>query len=339
VSDQHLADRALRWANRRRHRLFGRNPWVVTVDVIRNSVEDRLGGLAAEMAFWALLSLFPLLVTIAALLGYAERIVGAEELRRGQEAIIGAGSVVFSSDLTSDVVRPLVAGLLREGRGGVAITGLLVALYLASRVFTATIRALDLAYRVPERRGLVRQRVIAMGFAAGFVALVVVALLVVVVGPLLGAGEGVADDMGMGSVFEVAWQIARWPVLVAGMIAFLSAVYLWGPNVRNTFRECLPGAILGVATWAIASFALRFYLIAGGGQAPILDGQDQAVELVGRVIGTLIAVVLWTYVTGLAILLGGELNGELHRLDAAEAHGVRAPAPSETMRASDSGGV
>ena len=146
--DPPLVERICAWAEQRRTRIGRHNPWVVAVNVVRNSVEDRIGGLAAEMSFWALLSMLPMLVTIAALLGYAGDIIGDERLQAGQNALVGAASVVFSSELTAEVVRPLISALLREGRGGVALTGLVVALYLASRVFTATIRALDLAYRV-----------------------------------------------------------------------------------------------------------------------------------------------------------------------------------------------
>lgn len=308
-----LADRACAWAERRRTRIGGRNPWVVAVNVLRNSVEDRVGGLAAEMAFWALLSMLPMLVTIAALLGYAEGFVGDDRLRAGQNALAGAASIVFSSELTAEVVRPFIAGMLQEGRGGVAVTSLIVALYLASRVFTATIRALDLAYRAEERRGLVMQRLIALGLAAGFVLVVVLGLLLVVIGPLLGGGQDVADRLGFGTAFKFTWLVLRWPFLIIVMTAFLATVYLLGPNVDHRARDCLPGALLGVTTWLLASVALRVYLSAGGGEAVALTMEDQAVALVGRVIGTMIAALLWTFMTGLAILLGGELNAELER--------------------------
>lgn len=290
----------------------GRNPWLVALNVVRNSVEDRVGGLAAEMAFWALLSMLPMLVTIAALLGYAERFVGDDRLRAGQAALVRAASVVFSSELTTEVVRPFVNGLLQEGRGGLALTGLAVALYLASRVFTATIRALDLAYRVEERRGLVMQRLVALGLAAGFVVLVVVGLLVVVVGPLFG-GQALANQLGIGAAFEATWLVLRWPLFIILAAAFVAVVYLAGPNVDNRLRHCLPGAIFAVVAWVVASLALRLYLAAGGGDTVAFAPEDQAVALVGRVIGTVVAALLWTFVTGLAILLGGELNAELER--------------------------
>lgn len=332
-----LAERALKWAHARRTRIRGYNPWAVAVHVTRHGAEDRVGGLAAEMAFWALLSVLPLLVTLAALLGYAERLVGAERLRAGQEALITAGSVVFSAELTGEVVRPFVTGMLQDGRGGTAITGLAVTLFLASRVFTATIRALDLAYRVEERRGLVRQRMIAVGMAGGFVLVLVVTLLLTVIGPLLGSGQMLANQIGVGGAFEIAWLFLRWPFLFAVMTLFLAAVYLWGPNVENRLRNCLPGAVLGVLLWTLASLLLRLYLEAGGGTTAF-SLTDQAVALVARVLGTVVAGLLWTYVTGLAILLGGELNAELART-VRERRGVRRSRVSETMPIPRDGGA
>ena len=302
----------------------------------RHSVEDRVAGLAAEMAFWALLSFFPLVVTTTALLGYSERIIGTDELAAGRDAIVAALAVVFSADLTRGVVEPFITGLLTGERGGVALAGLVVSLYLASRVFTATIRSLDLAYRVPERRGLIAQRLIAVGFAAGFVLVVVASLLLMVVGPLLGTGESLAIRLGAGDTFAVAWSVFRWPVLLVIMIAFLACVYRYGPNVDNQFRHCIPGALLGVALWTLASLGLRLYLAAGGSGTTMVDFDNAAVNLVSRAVGTVLAMMLWVFVTGFAILVGGELNAEVSPHAPLRRGGiVRSPAASGTMQPPD----
>lgn len=313
MADLERYDRATRWAHRRQAEKGRRSRLVTAVNVVRNMVEDRVAGLAAEMAFWALLSIVPLLVSIAALMGYAESLVGAERLEGGRAVVVEAVSVIFSRELTVDVVDPFVRGMLTEPRGGIAITSLLVGLYLASRVFTATIRALDLAYRVPERRGAVAQRILAMALAVGFVVVAVATIIVVVVGPLLGGGQVLAEQLGADTPFRLAWSVGRWIVLFGVTVWFLAAVYRYGPNVENTWRESLPGALLAVATWTSASLALRLYLAAGGGGTPAISTEDQAVALVARVVGAVVAVLLWMFVTGFAILAGGELNAELAR--------------------------
>ena len=340
MPDRTLYDRAAGWAGRRSRRIRGRNPYSLAVDLVRNTVEDRVTGLAAEMAFWALLSFFPLTISISAVLGYAEAVLGVEQVQRGQSAIVGALSVVFSAELTSEVIDPFIGGLFRSERGGLALTGLVVTLYLASRVFTATIRSLDLAYRVGEQRGLVRQRLVAVALAVGFVVVVVATLLLMVLGPLLGTGEAVAAQLGLGDAFALVWSVFRWPVLLVIMILFLSSVYRYGPNVTNRFRHCLPGAVLGVILWSLASVGLRLYLEASGGPSPMLAEANEAVAAVSRVIGTLLAMMLWVFLTGFAILVGGELNALLAPAPAAvgPTH-PDAVAGSATVRSAGSSGT
>ena len=302
----------VRWASRRRLRVGGRNPYMVALRTFDEIVADRVTGLAAEMAFFALLSFAPLLVTLGAALGYAERVVDPAQVSKGEQIVIRIVGSVFSPETTDNVLAPLVRGLLHSERGGVAITGLVVTLYLASRVFTATIRALDLAYGVQERRGTLRQRLLAVGFAAGFVLAVAATLGVLVVGPLLGVGRAVAGAMDADSAFSAFWAVGRWPVVIGLVVTFLTSVYRFGPNVRHTWVQCLPGAILGVALWLLVSLGLRLYLEAGGGSTG-LRSDDQAVALLGNAVGAIVAGVLWVYLTSIVILVGGELNAELRR--------------------------
>lgn len=307
----------MQWAQQRPERVRGFNPWLVSVQVLRQSIEDRVGGLAAEMAFFALLSIVPLLVAVGAGLGYLERIIGTEYIQQGQQAAIDALRLVFAGD----VIDPLVRGLLDQQRGGVALGGLVVTLWLASRVFTATIRALDLAYRVEERRSVFAQRGLALVFAVASVVVVTGTLGLVVVGPLLGGGQNLAARLGLGEAFAFAWSFGRWPILLVIMVAFLASVYRYGPNAVTTWRQCLPGAVAGVGLWLLATLALRLYLAAGGQPVGRIVSDDEAVAAAGQLVGTLVAGIVWVYLSSIAILLGGVLNAQLGlmraRMDAA----------------------
>lgn len=313
MAKRDLYGRVLGWAERRQARVGLHNPWVVALRVVRQTVEDRVSGLAAEMAFFALLSLVPLFVTIGAALGYLEQLVGSDEIEQAELFIIRGMGVVFSPRLTGDVIAPFVRALLGQERGGLAFGGLIVTIYLASRVFTATIRSLDLAYGVQERRGLLAQRLLAVGLSLGFVLAVVLTLAMMVVGPLLGSTRALAARFGLGDTFEVLWGIGRWPLLVVIVLGFLSLVYRFAPNVESSWRHCLPGAVLGVALWVLASLGLRVYLATGGSETGAFVGEVEAVRVVARAIGAVVATIVWTYLTGLAILIGGELNAELAR--------------------------
>jgi membrane protein len=308
-----LTERGLAWAARRRARIAGHNPYEVTLRVARSFTENRVPGLAAEMAFFALLSFAPMLVATGAALGYLERLVGPEAVERAELAVTAALGAVFSPDMTRDVLAPMVQGLLEEQRGGLAVTGTIVTLWLASRVFTATIRALDLAYDVPERRGLVAQRGLALLFALGAVVVVPLTLGVMVVGPLLGGGQALAGRIGLGDAFATVWGVGRWPVLLMILATFLAWLYRVGPNVDNTWLRCVPGAVLGVVLWVVVSLGFRVYLAAGGPETPRFSEEDEAIALAGRVLGAVVASVLWVWVSSMVVLLGGVLNAELDR--------------------------
>lgn len=301
------------WADHRSERIGGLNPWAVAISTGRACVRDRVSGLAAEMSFFALLSLVPTIVALGAGLSLLEGILGAETVSRGQAATVVALSAVFSDEVTEDVVAPLVDGLLSGQRGGIALSSLLATTYLASRVFTSTIRALDLAYNVPERRGFLVQRLLAVVFAVGSVVVVVLTLIVWVVGPLFGTGQDLADRLGFSEVFAVAWQVARLPVLLVIAVAFFGAVYRFAPNVRHRFHHGLPGAVLAVGLWLAVSAGLRVYLATVGGPGPGLAGASETVAFLGQVVGALAAAVLWVFLSSLSLLIGGELNAEIAR--------------------------
>lgn len=306
-----LPERAEQWAARRRVRVAGLNPLLLAVRTVRAVIDDRVPGLAAEMAFFALLSLVPLVAAIGAALGYLERLVGSTQVARAEQTVLEGLEAVFSPELTNDLLRPAVSELLHSERGGIALTSLAVTLWLASRVFSATIRALDLAFNVEERRNIFLLRLEALVFALISVVVIAVSVTVLVVGPLLGGGQALAERLDLGDSFRVAWQIGRWPVMLAVAVGFLTVVYRLGPNLRLPWRWCLPGAVFGVGLWVLLSAGFRLYLEVG---ATSRLEQDAATTAVVAVLGVIVSVMLWIFLSGMAMLIGGELNAELAKL-------------------------
>lgn len=299
------------WAQSRSARVRGVNPWVVAIRTLDSSQRDRVTGMAAEMAFFALLSLVPAVVALGAGLSLLERILDPEAVAAGRAGAVDALGAIFTPQVRRDVIEPLVDGLLGGERGGLAISGIVVALYLASRVFTATIRALDSAYNVTERRGVLRQRLLALIFAFFAVLVVAMTLILAVVGPLFGTAQEIAGALGLGDAFAAAWRLARWPTLLLIGIGFFATVYRFGPHVRNSWAECLPGAILGMALWLAVSAAFRLYLSTVGAPGAQFAPTDEAVALLGQVVGAVVAAVLWTFLSSISLLVGGELNSEI----------------------------
>jgi membrane protein len=261
---------------------------------LKRFVEVRVMGLAAEMTFFALLSLFPLTGAIAASLGFLERLAGPQNALKAEAAIIRGLQVVFSTETTADVIVPLVQGLLRQEQAGFALGGFLLSLLFVSGIFRSTIETLDTAYRVEERRGALSLWILGMLFALCAIVVTTVILGMVVVGPLLGGARAIANWLGLGFAFEVVWTVARWPVVFSVAAAFLMLLYRAGPNVKKN-------------TWG----AFRTYIQGTGLQSPKIDEADDAVIVALHVTGAIMAALLWMWLSSMAVLVGGILNAEL----------------------------
>lgn len=284
------------------------------VRVVQRFLHVRVMGLAAEMTYYVLLSVFPMIAALGASLGFAERLFGAEQTLAMEQAILSALDLVFSAEVTADVVAPLVQGLLQEERAGFALGSFAISLFFASRIFRSAIDTLDAAYNVEERRGTVQLWSLGLLFAVASIITMIVVLAMVVVGPLLGGARAIALWLRLGDAFEWAWAIARWPVVFLIATGFLSLLYRFGPNVRATWRESLPGAVLGMLALILVAIGFRAYISATGLDAPEIQGADDAVTTVAQAFGALLAGLLWCWLSAMVLLTGGVINAELSRL-------------------------
>ncbi|OMQ16389.1 hypothetical protein A7K94_0202905 [Modestobacter sp. VKM Ac-2676] len=314
VTEGGLAGRVDRFAARHPARVGRYSLSLLLVRGLRRTSDVRITGLAAEMTYYALISLLPLATALGAALGFLGRFIGPDQVRDIEAAVVNGLSSVFDSQVTGDVLAPLVEGLLREERAGVAVSSIAVALWLAGRMFRAAIRALDDAYRVPERRGLVAQSLLGVALSLGAVLTLVALLSMVVVGPLLGGGQWLAEGLGGGPAFEVLWAVARWPAVVMVCGLFLATLYRYGPNVDNTWRDCLPGALFGTGALLLVAVGFQLYLDVAGPTAPEVVGADEAVAAAAQMISAVLAAVLWLWLSSIVILTGGVVNAELARM-------------------------
>jgi membrane protein len=311
------------------------SPVATLVRVARAAQRHRTTGHAAEMAFFAVLTLVPSTVAVGSALGLSKHVIGQNAVTEAERAVNGAVRALMGPDLADTVITPFVHVQLTQPRGGVAIGGLLAAWWLSSHLFEATGHALDAAYGVTDRRPTIVSRLLALGFALGSVLLVACTIEVMVVGPLGNPSTGVASQLGMGEVYRDGWAVLRWPLLLVIVVAFLVALYRFSPNVRHGWRDCLPGAMLGAALWICAAVAFRVSAAVGLQGSRGVSGGDANVDIIGQSVNAVIATVLWAYLASIAILLGGEFNAVLRRRAAAAAREAprfgpaAAPGPAE----------
>jgi membrane protein len=268
--------------------------WRFLLGIVRSAKRHRTTCRAAEMAFFAVVTLVPSTVAVGSALGLSKSLIGERLVFEAENAAISAIRTLMGPELADTVITPFVHLQLSQPRGGVALGGLLVAWWCSMRLFEATGTALDVAYGVRSARATAVQRLLALGFALGSVALVAFTVEMTV---------------------AVGWAPVRWPLLLAIIVGFLVSLYRFSPNVKHCWRDCLPGALVGAAMWIAAAIVFRISAelgmrAASGGVA----ANDPSMILIGQSINAVVATVLWAYLASIAILIGGEFNAALrHR--------------------------
>ncbi len=256
-----------------------------------DDVTDR----AAALTYYALLALFPALIVLVALLGLFG---GAGTIDSIFQILRRAGA---GRDTISAVRTPLEGVIAsRGGAGALFGVGLAGALWSASGYLGAFMRATNAIYDVQEGRPFWKLRPLqVLVTVLGSLGLALVLIAVVVTGPL---ARGVGDAIGVGSTAVTVWNIAKWPVLLVVVLAMLAALYYVAPNVRPRFRWLSPGAVVAALLWAVATLGFFFY-VANFGSYNKTYGT----------LGGLVVLLLWLWITNVALLFGAEFDSELER--------------------------
>jgi membrane protein len=240
---------------------------------------------------------------------------------RAEEAATSAVHTLMGPQLADNVITPFVHAQLTQPHQDVAFGALLIAWWLSSHLFMATGHALDYCYGVHDHRPSLVQRLIALLFALGSVAVVAVTVEMMVSGPLGELTGDPAKTLGIEGPYSVLWSVARWPIGLALVVGFLVCLYRFTANVQHGWRDCLPGAVVGACLWIGAAVAFR--LTADMRDWSGVASNDPSVTLIGQAVNAVVSTVLWAYLASIAILLGGEVNALLRARRAARAELAR----------------
>lgn len=256
--------------------------------------DDRVSGLSAEIGFFALLSLFPLLLVSSATLGWLGTLVGSDLADDVEGQLTEWAAQLFGTDGgVTEAVRSLFSGSSTS-----ALTvGVLATVYTASRGFAAVVRALDVAYGHDNTRGWVGTQVIGLLLAVGTIIVGSITLAGLVIGPLFGREDFVGDGVA-GDVLTFLWIWLRYPVAVAILIAWAATIFHLAPNRRARWVAELPGAVFTALFALIATLLFSVYL-------RTLSSSSNAVF---GVIGTAITLQLWLFLLSIGLVLGAEVN-------------------------------
>ena len=265
---------------------------------VKQFKEDRGTLVSAGMAFYWFLAVFPALLA-------AVGITALFNLSRGTIDSIGrAVQSALPGQAASVITDALKQASGRTGGASVAaaLIGIVLALWAASAGMAATQEGLNVVYEA-EDRTFVKKRVRALGLLALAAVLGSIATAAIVFGPAI--GDGIRDHLpfGGGVLFTLVWTVARWVVGLGALITLFAAFYFWAPNREEPrWTWISPGGILATAIWLLASIGFSLYVRHLGSYAKTYGSFTGVVVLM-----------LWLYLTAIAVILGGELNAELER--------------------------
>ena len=254
--------------------------------------EDDVFGRAAQLSYYFLLALFPLLLVLINLLGYfAQRTDFRTKLLTYLAAIMPSSAVALVHTTLDEITDA-------SGTGKLSL-GLLAALWAASNGMGAISQTLNTAYDVKETRSWWKVRLISVALTIALATLIVSALAIVLYGGTI--GDTLASAYGLSDAFNTMWTILQWPIALGFVLFTFNLIYNVAPNVPAHRRRWLsPGAFVAVALWLAISFLFRIYLHFFNSYSVTYGS-----------LGALIILMLWFYLTGVAILIGGEVNSEL----------------------------
>ena len=258
--------------------------------------EDELTDRAAALTYYGVLSIFPALIALVSIVGLVVDPARITKALTDVVSSIGPASAVetFKGPIETLTQSSRTAGIM-------LIVGIAAALWTASGYVGAFMRASNVIYEVEEGRSIVKLRPLQTLVTLLLVLLLALVLVAVVLtGPL---AEAVGSAVGLGSAAVTAWDIAKWPVLLAVVVIMITLLYYASPNVQlRGVKSIVPGAALAVVVWLIASAGFAFYVANFG-------SFDKTYGALGGVVIFLV----WVWLTNVAILLGAELNAERER--------------------------
>jgi membrane protein len=274
---------------------------------------DNCLGLAAQLAYYFFLALFPALLFITAIVSFIP-VAGLLDAITGMLARVAPGEVL-------SIVQDQILKIAHEKNGGLLTIGMLGTIWSTSSGVTAIIDTLNEAYDIKESRPWWKVRLLALGLTLGLALFIVISFALVLVGPTL--AEKVAVWLHMGPAFEWSWKILQWPVVFGLVTLAMAMIYYYAPDAEQEWIWITPGSIIATFLWLLISLGFKFYVV-----------HFTSYNATYGAIGGVIVLMLWFYVSALAVLVGAELNAEIeHASPYGKEPGERVPGEKKKIGA------
>ncbi len=264
--------------------------WRITVATVGACMRYRVTGLAAEAAFFAILSVPPLVFAMAGAIGYVSDRFSAAQLDDVRQAVLDLSSQALTERAVNTIIRPTIDTVLEGGRYDVVSVGFVLALWSGSRALNVFVDTITIMHGLGGHRGIVKTR------ALSFVLYVMAMLTGMVSIPLVVAGPNLVERW-LPERFEFLMGF-YWPLVLLLCVCFLATLYHVSVPVRTNWAFNLPGATFSLVAWIAGSFVLRWVLTVTAAESRSIYGPLAAP----------IAVMLWLYLLAIAVLIGAAVN-------------------------------
>lgn len=252
--------------------------------------DDNVLDLAAQQAYYFFFALFPALLFVVAVASFFP-------LQTLTDEVIGRlGGIAPAAVI--QIINEQMQQLGKQNSGGILTFAFLVTIWSSSGAMVSIITTLNAAYDVTESRPWWKTRLIAIGLTVGIAIFTLASMFLIIAGPSL--AERLASSMNLGDAFKWTWWVLQWPVIFALVASAIGLVYYFAPDVDQDWVWITPGSVLATLLWLLVSLALKFYYQL----VPDANASYGA-------IGGIMVLMLWFYCSGIALLLGAEMNAEI----------------------------
>ena len=256
----------------------------------KEMIADDCLGLAAQLSYYLFLALFPAILFLLALGSFFP-------LQDLAGSLVGVLRPVASEDIVQ-IVADQIRRISESNDGGLLTFGVLAALWSSSAAMVAATSALNAAYDIEEARPWWKVRIIAVGLTIALAVFILLSFTLVLAGPEI--AEYLGRTLRMGPVIEWSWKILQWPLVFALVSTGIGLVYYFAPDADQDWTWITPGAVVATLLWVVASLIFRVYVTRFGNYNATYGA-----------IGGVMVLLLWFYVSSLAILVGAEMNAEI----------------------------
>ncbi len=266
--------------------------WRVIKETTATCMRYRVMGLAAEAAFFGVLSLPPLIFGLAGAVGFVTSALDIRTIAGFRDQLLELSGRVLTNDVVETVIQPTVDDVLSRGQAAVISIGFVIALWSGSRALNVFIDTSTIMYGMAGKRGIVRTRALSFVLYLGFLLAGIILLPLILVGPSLVSRFLPPGLAFIGNLY--------WPVVLLGSVCMLAMLYHVSVPARTRWRADLPGAAVTVAMWVAGSVLLRFVLSKSIGSTTIYGP-----------LAAPIAFLIWLYIISVAVLIGAALNSSI----------------------------